>query len=79
VIQTGPVGFPADIGPVTLVIEPRFRREGGRHAVLDNDGFVERREAFSLQTVESHFTAIHALIDEAFRKTATEHAFKTWS
>lgn len=79
VIQTGPVGFPADIGPVPLVVEPRFRQESGRHAVLDNDGFIERREAFSLQTVGSHFAAIHALIDEAFRKTATEHAFKTWS
>ncbi len=79
ILQTGPVGFPVDIGPVSLKIAPRFTADSGLHAVLDNDGFVERRETYSNEKVQMHLNAIHALISVAFRATVTDYAFQRWS
>ena len=50
----------------------------GISAILDNDGFVEGREAFSTTAVAEHLDAIHKVIGTAFKTTATPYAFAAW-
>lgn len=77
-IQEGPLAFPPDIQPGNMRISERFTSYFGNSAILDNDGFVEGREAFSTKAVAEHLDAIHKVIGDAFRATATPHAFTTW-
>ena len=79
VIQGGALAFPPDVQPNNMVIDARFHDYQGVSAILDNDGFVERREVFSFETVTSHLNKIHDLVDVAFKATVTDHAFKAWS
>lgn len=78
VIQGGALAFPPDVQPNNLVIDARFHDYQGVSAILDNDGFVEKREAFSLETVSAHLHQIHDMVDVAFKATVTDHAFEAW-
>ncbi len=77
-VQEGPLAFPPDIQPGDMQISDRFTSHIGNSAILDNDGFVEGREVFSIKAVADHLDAIHKVIGDAFRATATPHAFTTW-
>ncbi|NGO53114.1 TIGR04255 family protein [Allomesorhizobium camelthorni] len=79
VIQDGPLGFPPDLQGHRLAVPSRFQSLNGVHAVLDNDGSIQRRESFALQTVKDRLTAIHEEIVKAFRATVTEHAMEVWA
>jgi uncharacterized protein (TIGR04255 family) len=78
-IQEGPLAFPPDIQPGRMRIMERFMSYIGVSAILDNDGFVERREVFSTKTVADDFDAIHKVIGAAFKTTATPYAFDAWN
>jgi len=78
VIQGGALAFPPDVQPSNMIIDARFHDYQGASAILDNDGFVEKREAFSLETVAAHLNKIHDMVDVAFKATVTEHAFEAW-
>ena len=78
VIQGGALAFPPDVQPNNMVIDARFHDYQGVSAVLDNDGFVEKREAFSLEMVSAHLNKIHDMVDIAFKSTVTDHAFEAW-
>ena len=56
----------------------RFASYIGISAILDNDGFVEGREAFSTKAVAHHLDVIHKVIGSAFKTTATRYAFDAW-
>lgn len=75
----GGVQFPPDLMPGSLVVDARLAKYEGLHTILDNDGFYETRETYSLDAVQTHLTEIHEVIREAFRATASPHAFKMWS
>jgi uncharacterized protein (TIGR04255 family) len=77
-IQEGPLAFPLDIHPGNMRITERFTSYVGVSAILDNDGFVEDREAFSTKAVAEHLDAIHKVIGTAFKTTATQYAFIAW-
>lgn len=77
-IQEGPLAFPPDIQPGNMQIAERFTSYAGISAILDNDGFVEGREAFSTKAVAEHLDAIHKIIGTAFKTTATPYAFAAW-
>ncbi len=77
-IQEGPLAFPPDIQPGSMRITERFTSYIGISAILDNDGFVEGREAFSAKAVADHLDAIHKVIGAAFKITATRYAFDAW-
>jgi len=62
-----------------MVVSTRFQEYQGLHAILDNDGFFEGREAYSLDSVREHLNAIHTVIGNAFRVTATDYAFEIWN
>lgn len=77
-IQDGPLAFPPDLQPGNMVVTERFSAYTGKSAILDNDGFVEGRESFSVNTVATHLDAIHKVIGTAFKTTATPFAFAAW-
>lgn len=77
-IQEGPLAFPPDLQPGNMVVAEKFVSYVGPNAILDNDGFIEGREAFSVEKVFDHLDAIHKVIGAAFRATATPHAFAVW-
>lgn len=77
-IQDGPLAFPPDIQPGNMAVAERFVSYTGKYGILDNDGFVEGREAFSPTTVADHLNAIHDVIGTAFKATATPYAFAAW-
>lgn len=79
VIQSGGLSFPPDLMPGDMVVAKRFKEYEGRHALLDNDGFVESREVFSAESVGAHLDAIHKVIGTAFRATATQFAIDVWN
>lgn len=78
-IREGVLQFPADLQPEGMEIGERFKHAGGRHAVLDTDGFVEGREIFSLDHVKQQLDTIHEVVRKAFRDAVTEHAFDVWN
>ncbi len=78
IILDGEVGFPPDLQPLTLNLQERFRQLRGRHAVMDTDGWFERREAFKLERIGEELTLIHTGIDKTFRASVTENALKAW-
>lgn len=77
-IQDGPLAFPPDIQPGNMAVAERFISYTGKCAILDNDGFVEGRGAFSPSAVADHLQAIHEVIGTAFKATATPYAFTAW-
>lgn len=77
-IQDGPLAFPPDLQPGNMRVTERFLSYTGKSAILDNDGFVEGREAFSAKAVADHLDAIHKVIGAAFKTTATPYAFSAW-
>lgn len=77
-IQEGELSFPPDIQPGNIRISERFTSYVGNSAILDNDGFVESREAFSTVAVAKHLNDIHKVIGAAFKATATKYAFIAW-
>ena len=77
-IQDGALAFPPDLQPGNMLVTERFLSYTGISAILDNDGFVEGREAFSAKAVGDHLDAIHKVIGAAFKTTATPFAFAAW-
>lgn len=77
-IQNGALTFPPDVQPNNMLISARFHDYQGVSAILDNDGFVEKREEFSLDTVAAHLSKLHDMVDTAFKATVTKHAFEAW-
>jgi uncharacterized protein (TIGR04255 family) len=79
IIQNGALGFPPDLFQHSLIVPDRFQSIQGSHAIIDTDGFVERREAFNLGTIGTRLTAIHDEITKAFDVIATDHAREVWA
>jgi uncharacterized protein (TIGR04255 family) len=78
VTQTGVLSFPPDIQPTGLKVQDRFNAQDGWHAIIDTDGSVETREAFSLENIANRLHTIHGVISEAFKTVATQAAFEYW-
>lgn len=77
-IQDGPLAFPPDIQLRNMTVAERFIAYTGQYAILDNDGFLEAREAFSASTVAEHLREIHKVIGDAFRSMVTPYALAAW-
>ncbi|MGM9481820.1 TIGR04255 family protein [Roseateles sp. NT4] len=80
VIQEGGLSFPPDLSPGEMTFDPSpVVTFAGRHAILDNDGVISDRSDFDLTAINKQLDAIHVVIGDSFRASATEHAFKVWS
>lgn len=77
-IQNGPLTFPPDINVMDMAVQPKFINFEGENAILDNDGFVEAREEFSIENVKHHVEKIKVVVKKAFHAVATEYAFEVW-
>lgn len=78
-IQGGGLAFPPDIPGTDLEIEPRFKAYNGVSALLDNDGFIQKRHEFSVQTAKECLDSIYRVTSSAFERTVTPHALTLWS
>lgn len=78
VTQQGGLTFPPDVRPTGLRVQERFTTLTGWHAIIDTDGSVEAREAFSVENVAQHLKKIYGAIRVAFEAVATETAFDYW-
>ncbi len=78
VLQNSGLAFPPDMNLGGLDVNARLAGYVGQHAILDNDGFLEVREAYSVDSVAKHLDAIHKVIGNAFRATVTPFALAAW-
>lgn len=78
ILQDGEIGFPPDLQPMELQLSERFRLLRGQHAILDTDGSREHRDGFDLNHIETHLSAVHSVVIEAFKAIVTERALEIW-
>lgn len=78
--MTAPLGFPPDMQPNGLMINPTFEaKEPRAHAVIDTDHFVEGRMPIEMDELHKQLLSLHATIKSAFRSTTTDLARDTWA
>lgn len=78
--MTAPLGFPPDLQPNGLVVNPRFAlQEPLEHAVIDADHYVEERMPLDMSRLEDQLLSLHATIKDVFRAMTTDHARNMWS
>ena len=77
-IQEGGLAFPPELAPQGMMVDERFLKYSGNHAVLDTDGFVEGRMAFALDDLGERLRTIHDAVSNAFKAIVTEHALSVW-
>lgn len=78
IIQDGHVGLPPELMAVVPRLNKRFTQPEGRHAIIDTDAFLERREVFSIEKLRDRLLALHGEILKSFRVTVTSSALKKW-
>lgn len=75
-----PLGFPPDIVPSGLLVNPRFDfKEPRAHAVIDTDHYVEGRMPLNFDQIGEQLISLHATIKAVFEATTTDHARDAWA
>ena len=78
--MTAPLGFPPDMQPNGLMINPKFEvKEPRAHAVIDTDHFVEGRMPIDMDNLGKQLLSLHATIKSVFGATTTDHARDAWA
>jgi uncharacterized protein (TIGR04255 family) len=78
--MTAPLGFPPDMQPNGLMINPMFEvTESRAHAVIDTDHYVEGRMPIDMARLAEQVRSLHATIKSVFGATTTDHARETWA
>jgi uncharacterized protein (TIGR04255 family) len=78
--MTAPLGFPPDMQPSGLMINPKFEvKEPRAHAVIDTDHFGEGRMPIDMDKLGEQLLSLHATIKSVFRATTTDHARGAWA
>ena len=78
--MTAPLGFPPDMQPNGLMINPKFEvKEPRAHAVIDTDHFVEGRMPIDMDNLGKQVLSLHATIKSVFGATTTDHARNAWA
>ena len=78
--MTALLGFPPDMQPNGLMINPKFDvKEPRPHAVIDTDHFVEGRMPIDMDNLDKQVLSLHATIKSVFRATTTDHARDAWA
>lgn len=78
IIQKGKVGLPPEISVLAPRVNSIFTQFEGLHAIVDTDAFVEQREPFNAQDIESKLNDFHDEIIKSFEATVTSHALSVW-
>lgn len=78
--MTDRLGFPPDMQPNGLMINPKFEvKEPRAHAVIDTDHFVEGRMPIDMSNLGKQVLSLHATIKSVFKATTTDHARAAWA
>lgn len=79
-ISENGLALPADLSPLRLNLKPRFAEVHGRHAVLDTDYFVAKRQrTFDVAAVQNQLLASHEITSETFKRSVTVYALERWA
>ena len=78
-IQNSPFSVPNDLAGTMPKLEDRFSTFTGLHAILDNDASLERREPFSVQTVQATLEQLKQKITVSFDAMVTPKARELWN
>ncbi len=78
VITDGGLAMPPDLFPMPLNMPEKLNRSFGRTAILDTDYFVESRNSFNIDLVQSQLHESHTIIGNTFKSIISEHAIKAW-
>jgi len=77
--MTAPLGFPPDLQPHSLILNPKFEvKEPRAHAVIDTDHFVEGRMPVDMEKLREQLLSLHATIKSVFKATTTDYARAVW-
>lgn len=77
IIHNSPVSLPSDIMHLAYELLPRFKASG-LHAVIDTDGFYEKREPFDIDAIGRKLNNLHEEISKLFKATVLDHAINIW-
>jgi uncharacterized protein (TIGR04255 family) len=78
--MNAPLGFPPDMQPNGLVVNPKFaRQEPLEHAVIDTDHYVEGHMSLDINRLEDQLLSLHGTISDVFRAMTTDHARTVWT
>ena len=78
--MTAPLGFPPDMQPNGLMINPKFEvKEARAHAVIDTDHFVEGSMPIDMDILDKQVLSLHATIKSVFGATTTDNARDAWA
>jgi uncharacterized protein (TIGR04255 family) len=77
-IQDGPFGIPNDLAGAIPKLKSKFADFTGLHAIIDNDASLERREAFSIETVKNILGGLKEKITISFDAMITPQARDYW-
>lgn len=74
------LGFPPDLNPHRLVMNPKFDMEIPRdHAVIDTDHYSTGRMPMDWEDLEQQLLSLHQQVSDAFNAAATNHARTSWA
>lgn len=78
--MTAPLGFPPDMTPKGLVVNPDFDiKESREHAIIDTDHYVQGRMPIDMEKIEEQLLSLHTTIKSVFGSTTTDHARDVWA
>lgn len=78
IIQDSKVTLPAELAQTSYPLNSRFANHNGLHAVIDTDGYFEKRTSFDPEQITKKLNELHNDIVSAFKCAATPHALKIW-
>ncbi|GBR18792.1 TIGR04255 family protein [Asaia spathodeae] len=78
--MTGPVGFPPDMLPAGLAMDPRFAvNHVPEHSVIDTDHYVAGQLPVEMGTLNEQLVSLHGAIKSVFSATTTDFARGAWA
>lgn len=78
IIQDSKITLPSELSQTSYQLSPRFTSYNGLHAVIDTDGYFEKRISFNPEQISKKLDDLHNNITTTFKSVATPHALKTW-
>lgn len=78
IIHDSQVALPPELAQTSYPLNPRFTKFKGLHAVIDTDGYFEKRVSFDQEQIIRKLDELHNDIVNAFKSAATPHALKIW-
>lgn len=79
ITRNAQLGFPPDLPPEGLKLNPRFAKISGEHAMIDTDGIYLERQPYDAADIQKRLGDIHDLIGKCFEATVTDYARSAWN